>query len=115
MEERHETSFPLARISGVHGVKTLESGADLRQLLDSEHLFWIGVVGGKKPTQAGLLQQLGLEDADIGWALRFGASRPYYHKPRKIACCHMAGQIGQRHYGNSLSPDAELHPDHLGT
>jgi hypothetical protein len=39
MEEMPESSFPLARISSVHGVKTLESGADLRQLLDSEHLF----------------------------------------------------------------------------
>jgi hypothetical protein len=72
MEEMPETSFPLARISSVHGVKMLESEADLRQLLDSEHLFWIDIVGGKKPTQADLLQQLGLEDADIEWALRFG-------------------------------------------
>ena len=72
MEELSETSFPIARVSSVDGVKTLESGANLRQWLDSEHLFWIDIVGGKKPTQAGLLQQLGLEDADIECAQRFG-------------------------------------------
>jgi Mg2+ and Co2+ transporter CorA len=72
MEEIPETSFPIARISSVDGVKTLESGANLRQWLDSEHLFWIDIVGGRKPTQVGLLQQLGLEDDDIECAQRFG-------------------------------------------
>jgi Mg2+ and Co2+ transporter CorA len=72
MEEKPETLFPLARISSVHGVKLLETGADLRELLDSENLFWIDIVGGEKPTQTDLLRQLGLEDTDIEWVQRFG-------------------------------------------
>jgi Mg2+ and Co2+ transporter CorA len=72
MQEKAETFPPLARISSVGGVKMLETGADLGQLLDSEHLFWIDIVGGGKPTQIGLLQQLDLEATDIEWAQRFG-------------------------------------------
>jgi Mg2+ and Co2+ transporter CorA len=72
MEEKPETCFPLARLSNVGGVKMLETGADLRQLLDSENLFWIDIVGGEKRRQIDLLQQLDLEETDIEWAQRFG-------------------------------------------
>ncbi|PTB21455.1 hypothetical protein C9I57_07315 [Trinickia symbiotica] len=72
MEQMHEASFPLARISSVRGVEKLENGANLPKWLDSDDLFWIDIVGGDKPTRAGLLQQLGLEDTDIEWAQRFG-------------------------------------------
>lgn len=72
MEQTPTTSSPLARISSVRGVETLENAADLPNLLNSDDLFWIDIVGGDPPTQAGLLRQLGLEDADIEWAQRFG-------------------------------------------
>jgi Mg2+ and Co2+ transporter CorA len=86
MEQNAETSFPLARISTIGGVKKLKTEADLRQLLDSEHLFWIDIIGGGKQTQANLLLQLDLEETDIEWAQRFGQAGRITIGREKLRC-----------------------------
>jgi Mg2+ and Co2+ transporter CorA len=73
MEDKLATVAPVtAMIASVHGVQVLETQRDLGQLLGSQRLFWIDIAGGNAQARTDMLRQLGLDEADIDWAQRFG-------------------------------------------
>jgi Mg2+ and Co2+ transporter CorA len=54
------------------GVRRAADADELRRQVETGRLFWLDVFGGDAPVCANLLRELGLDDADIAWALRFG-------------------------------------------
>lgn len=61
-----------AIVVSADGVRQMVATADLRELVTVGKFFWIDIIGSNEAACATLLRELGLEDADITWARRFG-------------------------------------------
>ena len=54
------------------GVRQVVTTAELRDLIAPLKFFWLDVFAGDEAVQTEVLRELGLDAADITWALRFG-------------------------------------------
>ena len=54
------------------GIRSLGTAAELRDLIAPLQFFWLDVFAGDETTRTDVLRQLGLDAADISWALRAG-------------------------------------------
>jgi magnesium transporter len=61
-----------AMIVDAVGVRLAPNAADVREQVGAGRFFWLDIFGGDEPARSRHLSQLGLESADIAWALRFG-------------------------------------------
>src|SRR5262249_24588256 len=60
-----------ALIAEAVGIRRVVTAAELRDLIAPLKFFWLDVFDGDE-AQTDLLSELGLEAADLSWALRFG-------------------------------------------
>src|SRR5271157_1919765 len=58
-------------VASAEGVRRMEPNVTIRELVAVGRLIWIDIVGIEASARAGLLAELGLEDADIAWLQRF--------------------------------------------
>ena len=61
-----------ALIAEAVGVRQVVTTAELRDLIATLKFFWLDVFAGDAAVQTEVLTELGLDAADISWALRFG-------------------------------------------
>ena len=54
------------------GVRPTADANELRRHVAGGGMFWLDMFAGDEPARTGLLRELGLDDTDIAWALRFG-------------------------------------------
>jgi hypothetical protein len=66
------TALKAALIAETVGVRQVVTTAELRDLIAPLKFFWLDVFGGDEAVQTEVLRELGLDAADISWALRFG-------------------------------------------
>jgi magnesium transporter len=77
------------------GVRPTTDADELRRHAGGGGMFWLDVFAGDEPARTGLLRELGLDDADIAWALRFGqAGRLHIGRDRLRAVTWMAEPNG---------------------
>jgi Mg2+ and Co2+ transporter CorA len=62
----------VAMIVDALGVRPAAGAGDLARLRREGRFFWLDVFAGDEPTRAVLLRELGLDETDSAWALRFG-------------------------------------------
>jgi hypothetical protein len=66
------TGSKAALIAKAVGVREVVTTAELRDLIATLKFFWLDVFAGDAAVQTEVLTELGLDAADISWALRFG-------------------------------------------
>jgi Mg2+ and Co2+ transporter CorA len=77
------------------GVRMTASAADVREQVGAGRFFWLDIFGGDDQVRTGHLNQLGLDGADIAWALRFGqAGRMSVGRQKLRAATWMADRSG---------------------
>ena len=77
------------------GVRHTATAAEMRQHTRDGKFFWLDVFGGNDSARTELLGELGLDDADMAWALRFGQSgRMYIGRGKLRAVTWMADPAG---------------------
>lgn len=66
------------------GVRLAGGVEAVRQQLSAAKFFWLDIFGGDGPTRSLHLGELGLDDSDITWALRFGQAGRMHIGPEKL-------------------------------
>src|SRR5262249_16089291 len=61
-----------ALIAEAMGVRQVMTTAELRDLIAPLKFFWLDLFAGDEAVQKEVLTELGLDDAEVSWALRFG-------------------------------------------
>jgi Mg2+ and Co2+ transporter CorA len=88
--------FPVvAMIVDKSGVRLTANADELRAQTQAAKFFWLDIFGGTDATRTDLLGGLGLDPADITWAVRFGQTgRLYIGRDKLRAVTWMADQAG---------------------
>jgi magnesium transporter len=77
------------------GVRLTTNASDMREQTRNSKFFWLDVFGGTDTARVELLSELGLDNSDIVWALRFGQSgRMYIGRGKLRAVTWVADQAG---------------------
>src|SRR5271165_1628936 len=85
----------IATIVDRFGVRPTASAANLQQEISAGKFFWLDICGGDDLGRTALLGALGLEAADLNWALRFGqAGRMYVGRGKLRAVTWLADAAG---------------------
>jgi Mg2+ and Co2+ transporter CorA len=91
----------VAMVVDSFGVRQTATAAAMREQTRAGKFFWLDVFGGNEPIRTELLGELGLENSDVTWALRFGQSgRMYIGRDKLRAVTWMAdpaGNLGEIH------------------
>jgi Mg2+ and Co2+ transporter CorA len=88
----------VAMVIDTLGVRLTATAADMRGQIRAGKFFWLDIFGGDSLERTALLRELGLEGADITWALRFGqAGRMYIGRDRLRAVTWIADPSGNVH------------------
>src|SRR5580700_11413979 len=88
----------VAMVIDTFGVRLTANAADMRGQIRAGKFFWLDIFGGDNLERTALLRELGLEGADITWALRFGqAGRMYIGRDRLRAVTWIADPSGNVH------------------
>jgi Mg2+ and Co2+ transporter CorA len=88
----------VAMVIDTFGVRLTRSAADMRGQIRPNNFFWLDVFGGDELARTELLRELGLESADISWALRFGqAGRLTIGREKLRAVTWIADPAGNIH------------------
>jgi Mg2+ and Co2+ transporter CorA len=77
------------------GVRQAVDAGELRRHVGGGRFFWLDVFGGDEAARTVLLRELGLDDTDVTWALRFGqVGRIHIGRERLRAVTWMAEPNG---------------------
>jgi Mg2+ and Co2+ transporter CorA len=88
----------VAMVIDTFGVRLTATAADMRGQIRAGKFFWLDIFGGDSLERTALLREVGLESADISWALRFGqAGRMYVGRDRLRAVTWIADPSGSVH------------------
>jgi magnesium transporter len=88
----------VAMVIDTFGVRLTGSAADMRGQIRSDKFFWLDIFAGDDQARTELLRELGLESADISWALRFGqAGRLTIGRDKLRAVTWIADPAGNVH------------------
>jgi len=68
----------VAMVIDAIGVRLTATAVDMRGQIRAGKFFWLDIFGGGNLERAELLGELGLDSADITWALRFGQAGRMY-------------------------------------
>jgi Mg2+ and Co2+ transporter CorA len=94
----------IAMMIDVSGVRSAAQPAELRTDQRNGRIFWLDIFAGDERTRSEFLRELGLDPAEIAWALRFGqAGRMYIGRDKLRAVTWIADPTGNIHELHVLS------------